>query len=138
MAKAAPQNSTKQSPSDPIVGAIATHKRLDRKWLDMAHARDVATEAGDSGPSEHDVELASDAAIDAGWAMAETEPTTVAGAAAMLKYLTRDPQNGLFELGEVVWLETAFRTLERALSKMARETCVAGYALKARPQFKSV
>jgi hypothetical protein len=44
----------------------------------------------------------------------------LAGASAMLKYLTRDPTNGLFELGEVIWLETAMRTLELSLAKIAR------------------
>jgi hypothetical protein len=34
------------TPADPIFTAIATHKRLDRRWLDMASARDAATEAG--------------------------------------------------------------------------------------------
>jgi hypothetical protein len=116
------------TPPDPIIVAIANHKKLERKWLDMAAALDGACETGRRsmayaearGFTRRDVELATDIATDAAWAMAETEPTTVAGAAAMLKYLTRDRQNGLFELGEVIWLDAAFRTLERSLAKMAR------------------
>jgi hypothetical protein len=122
--KATVTNTTKQTaPTDPIFTAIATHKRLERKWLDMASARDAATEAGASGPSETDVETASDLALAASWRMARTEPTTTAGAAHMLRHLTKDPNYGLweaFEYGQAVWLQTAFQTLERSLAKMAR------------------
>lgn len=115
MAKAVRTDTTKQlTPADPIVAAIATHKRLERRWLDMASARDAATAAGVSGPSESDVEAASDQALAAAWRMAWTPPATPAGAAAMLRYLTRDPLYGVweaFEYGKAVWLETAFRTL---------------------------
>jgi hypothetical protein len=124
MPKATQATTTKSNitPADPYIAAFATHKRLDRKLLKIASARDAATEAGVSGPSESEVELASDEALAAGWKMAETEPTTLAGAAAMLRYLTKGP-NCLFEAfkyGEVIWLTTGFKTLERALSKMAR------------------
>lgn len=120
MFKAANTNTMKRiAPADPIFAAIATHKRLERRWLDMARARD---EAGASCPSASEVEHASEAGLAAAWSMARTEPTTVAGTAAMLRYLTKDPTNGLFELGEVIWLETAFRTLERSLAKMGRES----------------
>jgi hypothetical protein len=119
------------TPADPIFVTIANHKRLDRKWLDMAAAVDGAEETGRRskayaeahGITETDVETASDQALAASWKMARTEPTTTAGAAAMLRHLTKDPMYGLweaFEYGKAVWLETAFRTLERSLAKMAR------------------
>jgi hypothetical protein len=125
MPKATQATTTKSNitPADPFIAARATLKRLDLKWLDMASARDAATEAGASGPSESDVEAASDQALAAAWEMARTEPTTTAGAAAMLRYLTRDPMYGLwkaFDYGKAVWLETGFQTLERSLAKMAR------------------
>lgn len=134
MPKAVRRNTTKQpTPADPIFAAITTHKRLERKWLDMAAAVDGADDTGRRskayadahGFTRRDVELATDAATEAAWAMSKTAPTTVAGAAAMLKYLTRDPTNGLFELGEVVWLETAMHTLEHALAKIARWSQIA-------------
>lgn len=132
MPKAAQATTTKQNiAADPIFAAIATHKRLERNWLDMAAAMDGADEtdrrskayAEAHGFTERDVDLASEDGFNAAWAMAKTEPTTVAGAAGMLKYLTRDPLYGVWEAseyGKAVWLEAAFRTLERSLAKLAR------------------
>jgi hypothetical protein len=127
MPKAARASTTKRPVAsvDPVHSAIAKFKRLDRKYLDLARARDAATEAGISGPSESDLDAALSVATAAAWAMAETEPTTVAGAAAMLKHLGWDATNGLFVLDEVVWLETAMHALRRSLSKMARGSCLA-------------
>ena len=123
MAKAARRDTTKQiTPADPIFAAIATHKRLERRWLEMTRKRD---EAVASGPSESEVERASEEGLAAAWLMAETEPTTAAGAGAMLRYLTHDPLYGLweaFEYGKAVWLETAFESLQRGLAKLARES----------------
>jgi hypothetical protein len=77
------------------------------------------------GITEADVEAASGLALAASWKMARTEPTTTAGAAAMLRYLTRDPMYGIweaFEYGKAVWLETAFESLQRGLARLARES----------------
>lgn len=61
MAKAARRNTTNQiTPADPIFAAIATHKRLERRWLEMTRKRD---EAGASGPSEREVECASEESL---------------------------------------------------------------------------
>jgi hypothetical protein len=54
----------------------------------------------------------------AAWQMATTRPTTFAGAAALLEYITVRPVTGLFELGEVAWHETAFRTVAAALVRL--------------------
>jgi hypothetical protein len=97
MPQAARTVTTKQiSPADPIVAAIATFTRLERRWLDMAAVYDGADETGrrskawadPHGITESDVETASDQAFTAAWVMAKTEPTTTAGAATMLRYLT--------------------------------------------------
>jgi hypothetical protein len=52
--------------------------------------------------------------------MAQTEPTTAAGASALLSYIATDKGTGLFELGETDWHETAFRTVAAALAKITR------------------
>ena len=51
--------------------------------------------------------------------MAETRPTTTAGAAALAAYILTGPITGLLELGETAWHEPALRTLVEALAEMA-------------------
>jgi hypothetical protein len=90
------------TPADAIFTAIATHKRLEREWLDMAAALDGSAETGRRskayaearGITETDVETASDHALAASWKMARTEPMTTASAAAMLHFLTKDDMYG--------------------------------------------
>lgn len=133
MPKAARKTSTskakKPAEIDPFIAALATLKRLDRKWFNSAAAFDRAEKTGPKAwvdaqsLTENDVEEASDQALAAAWKMARTEPTTTAGAAAMLRFLTRDEMYGVWQAwhwGKAAWLETAFRTLERSLAKMAR------------------
>jgi hypothetical protein len=102
--------------ADPIFAALENHKKLDRAWLDMEHAR----EARPLTVKRREVDRASDAADKAAWRMARTRPTTVAGASAMLTYIATEPVTGFFELGEASWHETAFRTVTAALAKIAR------------------
>jgi hypothetical protein len=93
--------------ADPIFTALENHKRLDRAWLDLEAALDK--EQGDA-----------DRAHDAAWEMARTKPSTAAGAAALLAYITTGPITGLFELGETQWHETAFRTVVAALAQITQ------------------
>jgi hypothetical protein len=53
--------------------------------------------------------------------MARTAPITAARAAELLEYITTGPITGLFELGETVWHETAFRTAVSALATIMRQ-----------------
>jgi hypothetical protein len=50
--------------------------------------------------------------------MAETKPTTAAGASAMLAYIATGPATGLFDLGETRWHETAFLTVVESLAEI--------------------
>ena len=98
---------------DPIIRALENHQRLDRVSFDLVR----------TGAPERDVERAGDAAERAAWRMARTRPTTSAGAAAVLAYITTEPVTGLFELGECDWHETAFRTVVAALAEIHRRGC---------------
>jgi hypothetical protein len=57
--------------------------------------------------------------------MAETKPTTTAGAATMLAYITTGAITGLFELGETDWHETAFRTAVASLAEITGQSQLA-------------
>jgi hypothetical protein len=67
---------------------------------------------------QRDVDQAFEAAEVAAWRMARMTPSTVAGAAALLAYITIMPLTSLFELGETAWhaservLETSKENLE--------------------------
>ncbi len=95
---------------DPILAAIKEHQRLDEAWLELDRV----------GVSEDDVQRAFDAAEDAAWEMAHTKPTTVAGAAALLEYVTVGPTTGLLNAGETLWHETALRTVVESLAEITR------------------
>jgi hypothetical protein len=62
------------------------------------------------------------AAEKAAWKMARTKPTTAAGAAALLTYITTEPAVGLLDLGEMDWHETAFRNVAASLAKITRQS----------------
>lgn len=126
MAKATDQHSTprrRRSPAtrtprasartltDPIFAALDNHKKLDRVFLDLEGV----------GAKQRDVERAGETAERAAWRLARTRPTTAAGAAALLEYVTVGPITGLFELGETAWHETAFRNLAASLAEIARQ-----------------
>jgi hypothetical protein len=96
---------------DPIFAAIENHQKLDKESLALEAASDKAG-LGD----------AISAAENAAWKMAQTKPTTVAGAAALLAYITTGPITGLFELGETHWHETAFRGVVASLAKITRQS----------------
>jgi hypothetical protein len=49
-------------------------------------------------------------------------PTTAAGAAALLAYIAIGPITGLFELGECRWHETAFRNVVASLARITRQS----------------
>jgi hypothetical protein len=118
-AKSTTKKKSKAAPrkGDPIFAALENHKKRDRAWLDLEHAR----EARPRTVKRSDVDRASDAAEKAAWKMARTKPGTDAGAAAMLTYITTDKSTGFFELGETKWHETAFRTVAASLAKIARQ-----------------
>jgi hypothetical protein len=115
MVKAALQRSTRIPHSDPVFAALDNHRKLDRLWLDYA-----LEEAG--GGSRHELDLKSEAAEEAAWKLARTKPTTPAGAAEMLAYITTGPITGLFELGETDWHETAFRTVVASLAEITGQS----------------
>jgi hypothetical protein len=54
--------------------------------------------------------------------MARTKPSTAAGAAALLEYITTRPTTGLFELGETHWHETAFRNVVASLAEITGQS----------------
>jgi hypothetical protein len=123
MPKATKMNSTPTASSartrtsaadDPAFAAIDRHQKLDGIWLDRCRGEE------DGLAKECEVDRAADAAERAAWRMARTKPTTAAGAAELLTYITTGPITGLFELGETHWHETAFRTCAEALARITR------------------
>jgi hypothetical protein len=102
---------TKAEKADPIFAALERHKELDRIFNDVSGAKD------EGRAKQRDVDRASAAAENAAWKMARTRPTTVTGASAMLSYVAIAPAVGLFDLGEMDWHETAFRTVAAALAR---------------------
>jgi len=119
MPKAARQNTIEPTESpDPIFAALAEHQKRLRLFTDTASEHDLwwTTDA------RHPVARTSRAEECAAWRLAETAPTTIQGASAMLSYITDGPAVGLFYLGETPWHETAFRTVATALKKIARVT----------------
>jgi hypothetical protein len=105
--------------ADPIFAAIDKHKELNKAWFDLAAALD---EAGLRAVKQRDVDRAVDTAENAAWEMAQTKPSTAAGASALLSYIATGPVTGLFELGETHWHETAFRTVVASLAKITRQS----------------
>jgi hypothetical protein len=115
---------------DPIFAAIENHKKLNRAWHDLCPVLEAAEldeegygprPAADLTALRRNEDHAHVAAEEAAWKMARTKPTTVAGASAMLSFIATNPTNGLFELGETRWHETAFRTVTAALAKITRQ-----------------
>jgi hypothetical protein len=120
MAKAKHEHSTRTTiSSDPTFVAIEAHRKLDQVFLDLCRARDAGL------ATERAVERANDEAEKSAWKMARTEPTTAAGASAMLTYITTRPLTGLFELGETDWHETAFRTVVASLANITGQSAKA-------------
>jgi hypothetical protein len=115
MPKAARQSITTHKP-DPSIAALELHKKADQIFFKRAS---IADERPGNPPAERDKDRASAAAEHAAWELATTEPTTIAGAAALLRYIVDGPAVGLFDLGETAWHETAFRTVATALEKIA-------------------
>jgi hypothetical protein len=105
---------------DPIFAAIDNHRKLDRAWLDLEAASERAGRGDDV--RKYHVDRASDAAEKAAWKMAQTKPSTAAGASALLTYITTGPITGLFELGETHWHETAFRNVAASLAKITHRS----------------
>jgi len=52
--------------------------------------------------------------------MSTTRPTTFAGAAALLEYITVRPVTGLFELGETALHQMAFLNVADALTEIGK------------------
>jgi hypothetical protein len=124
MPKAAKKRITttkKGTARNPIFPRIEMHRKLDRAYLRLA----ALEEAGLDCVTEADLERASDALERAAWKMARTKPTTVAGASAMLTYITTGNTTGLFTLGEQQWHEAAFRNAAAALVEISRSKLAA-------------
>jgi hypothetical protein len=119
MAKATDKYSIRTAEPDPIFAAIDNHRKLDRLWLNLAHLEDASSPGASPSCA---VERGSAIAEQAAWKLAKTKPTTAAGAAAMLAYITTGPITGLFELGETHWHETAFRTVVAALAEITGQS----------------
>jgi hypothetical protein len=92
MAKAKREHSTRITRPDPALAAIDNHRKLDRTWLDLTRLQEMDS----PGVTRCDVDRRYEAAEAAAWKLAETKPTTVAGAAAMSAYITTGPITGLF------------------------------------------
>jgi hypothetical protein len=107
---------------DPSIVALDLHKKADQVFF--ARSR-VADDRPDDHEAEQELDRASTAADHFAWELATTEPTTLAGASAVLSYIVDGPSVGLFDLGETAWHETAFRTVASALAKMARSSRIA-------------
>jgi len=118
-AKSTTKKKSKAAPrkGDPAFAAIENHRKRDRAWLDLEHAR----EARPRTIKRRDVDRAHDAADKAAWKMARTQPRTTAGASALLTYIATDKTTGFFELGETRWHETAFRTVVASFARIARK-----------------
>ena len=120
MAKADRKTSTskakKPAKIDPSILALERHRKADQVFF--ARARVADQRRGDQ-KAEQKMNLASDAADNLAWELATTEPTTIAGASAVLNYIVEGPAVGLFDLGETAWHETAFKTVAAALAKLA-------------------
>ena len=81
MAKATKRTVTKTNTApDPIHARIDVYRTLDREYLRLAALEDV----GLDGVTVLDLQRVSDAGHGAGWEMANTTPTTFAGASEML------------------------------------------------------
>ena len=104
--------------TDPIFAVIERHKKLERLWLDLEHARDARPRTS----NRRDVDRACDAAEKAAFKIARTMPTTVAGVSALLTYITTEPVTGMFELGETRWHEAASRTVAASLAKITGQS----------------
>jgi hypothetical protein len=146
MPKAVQQTTTSKktnAPSDPCLVALDNHKRATTTWrnawpaleeaeLEAEHKHGERPDGDELAGKEWDEragltalrrehDRASAAELRAAWKLAETEPTTVAGAAAVLAYITAEPAVGLFDLGETAWHETAFRTVAAALANITAQ-----------------
>lgn len=123
MPKAAQKTTTakanKPAKIDPAIEAVDRSRKADRVFFDRAR---VADEQPDNLTAERQLARAVASSERCGWELATTEPTTLAGASAMLNYIVDEPAVGLFDVGEMDWHETAFRTVTRALAKLARES----------------
>lgn len=108
----------KRAKIDPSILALEQHRKADQVFFACAR---VADERRGDQKAERKMNLASDAADNLAWELAKTEPTTIAGASAVLNYIVDGPSVGLFDLGETAWHETAFKTVARALSRIARK-----------------
>jgi uncharacterized protein Yka (UPF0111/DUF47 family) len=97
--------------ADPIFAVLAQVNGRRRKIFEICDAlnEDKAT--------DKELDHAIDSFEQAAGHMSMTQPTTVAGASAMLKHVTQE----LFESGEQSWHKTAFSTVTAALAKIARQ-----------------
>jgi hypothetical protein len=112
MPKAKPVNSTQARKSaDPIFAVLAHVKKRQRKVFKTCDA------LNEDNATDQELDGAIDALKLAACHMAVTKPTTVAGASAMLSYLTRE----LFELGEQSWHKIAVSTVTDALAEITRQ-----------------
>jgi hypothetical protein len=109
---------------DPIFAEIESCKKLDMAWLDLRPILEAAEfeESADLAALRRNHDRAAAAAEKAAWKMARTKPTTAAGAAALLTYITTEPAVGLFDLGEMDRHETAFRNVAASLAKITRQS----------------
>jgi hypothetical protein len=76
--------------------------KADDGFLRLAREADASGDEDDPGLARAKAMLSA-----ADWILAETEPTTVAGAAAVLACITHANPVGLFDVGECTWHETA-------------------------------
>ena len=76
-AKSTTKKKSKAAPrkGDPAFAAIENHRKRDRAWLDLEHAR----EARPRTIKRRDVDRAHDAADKAAWKMARTQPAPPPG-----------------------------------------------------------
>jgi hypothetical protein len=101
---------------DPVFPAIENHRRLKQLVL-----KDYRPDAAGGNELQEKIDIADRAAREAAWHLARAKPATVAGAAAMLRYVTAEPLVGLLDSGQDDRYASASSAVTAALAELARQ-----------------
>lgn len=106
--------STVSSKPDPILAAIAEHRRLDDKQYEMwGRLQDPELQGQREADLHAEHAGISDAAHEAGWMLTKMRPTTAAGAGALVAYVRAE-----LEIGGGEWQMLALDNATAALKEM--------------------